>query len=330
MKEQSYIVALATAILFMWSNTTSAAFYKFDWAVNGVTIHESLRISPDYTAPGGSMILERHLHVDEESLPIYDVNYLYNVPYLPDFEGITSWTPLRYIEDIFEDDFSLMDQVYFDGPIDPHNFLSYTEASYLWDYSDLGTWHPGFRIGDRFTLQSTPHARPGAYYIRFQLSFEIANLPTFEGIKAYRPERVLLKRKGTVTPRITITNTGSELIAAMAVQDDIFEGWSPPKNLKGVTVSVIDIDGAEWRLNHKDYSVDVNEDGQLEVVVEDFNDSAYGHYLEQGDALYIKYPMNFNRQDDVHSYSGGTYVTAINPTGGFTKSSFSTGLIINE
>ncbi|MBI4179844.1 hypothetical protein HY522_10540 [bacterium] len=308
-----------------------AAFFRFDWEKEGATIHENTEIAPLRIYPGQSIYFKRRLQVDAQGVAVERVVYRMGVPYLPDFDGIVSWTPLRFSEiDGFVSDPDIGNVVSFRGPLSPHPFSFYTEADYEWDYSALGVWQPGFQIGDDFQLRSTPQARSGVYYLRFNLSFDAVNLPKFEGAKEYKPEQVILKRQGAVTPRITVTNTGAVPIASMAILDEIYDGWAAPKNLQGVTVLVTDIYGTEWTLAKSDYSIGVTPDGLLQVVVNDFKRTAFGADLRKNQSLYVKYPLNFNRAAARHVYSGKTFVTAVSPAGAFTKASFTTGLIVKE
>lgn len=328
-----FLASLLAGVLGVvtWPAAASAAFFRFDWEKEGAIVHERTEIAPMTIYPGQSIYFKRRMEVDGSGLPIQNVKYRMGVPYLPDFDGIVSWTPLRFSAGAgYVADLVLKNQISFEGPLSSRNVSFYTEADYLWNYSALGTWNPGFQIGDDFQLRSTPQARPGVYHVRFNLAFDAVRLPKFEGMKEYKPEHVILKRKGTVTPRITVTNIGDVPIAGMAIRDEMFKGWSAPNNLQSVTVLVTDAYGTEWQLNKSDYSVAVTPEGLLEVVVRDFKTSAFGANLYKGRVLYIKYPMNFERQTDQHVYSGQTYVTAVSPSGAYTKASFTTGLIVKD
>ncbi len=328
-------VPLAAVAAFMLLTSSplpaDAAFFTFGWEKEGAVVQEQTEISPTRIYPGQSVFFKRRLQVAAASLPVEHVAYRMAVPYLPDFDGIVSWTPLRCDPSTgCTADPALRSQVSFQGPVATRPVSFYTEADYLWDYSRLGVWNPGFGIGDDFELRATRQARPGVYYLRFQLRFDVVNLPKFEGIKVYQPEHVILKRRGAVTPRITITNTGDVPIRSLAVVDEIFDGWAPPRNLQGATVSVLGVDGAEYSLGKQDYTIRIAETGRLEVVVQNFESTAFGRTLDKGWSLWIKYPMNFDRKADQHIYSGRTFVTAVSPQGAFTKSSFTTGLIVKE
>lgn len=314
------------------SPPAEASFFRFSWENEGATIEESTEFYPARLSPGQSVFFKRRLMVDTNSLPVEHVTYRMGVPYLPDFDGIISWTPLRCsdTEGCIPDP-SLVSKVSFQGPVATRPVSFYTEADYRWDYSALGVWPAGFRIGDDFQLRATPQSRAGVYYLRFNVKFDVVRLPKFEGVKEYKPEHVILKRKGAVTPRIAITNVGEVPIAALAVRDEIFSGWTPPNNLQAVTVLVTDAYGSQWEMNKSNYAVRMDSENSLEVVIADFPRSSLGRHLEKGLSLHIKYPMNFDRTRDVqHLYSGRTFVTAVSPSGAFTKSTFTTGLIVKD
>jgi hypothetical protein len=219
-------------------------------------------------------------------------------------------------------DSRFVDQYYYQGVTGPRG--GYYQAQYIWDLTALGTWYPSDMKGIKWLLTSTPFVRPGTYVLEWttHIHYEVEPLIpecsfTFKKWCNPKSEEGKEHTKGTLMCWREIVGTEDERYQEISIEDGFPDGFIGPGYKE---VKVWKVEGEEKeKLKWDEYELEIGEE-ELTLVLSDVE-------LSSTKGILIKYPIRYDKDEDLHAYITTTFIRATLEDGSICESTYVTNLI---